>query len=144
MVRSRPELIPRLVVSLRSRRNLRVPAASRFRDYAPAAAMLPKMLQNDLKRAGWSVGRAAWELGVSIREYRELEAGTRSPSFETRERIRRLYGLARVASPESARGAQRLFAGGTFVLRFQVLTAKADTSRGNLRGVQHVPRPRNR
>jgi hypothetical protein len=31
---------------------------------------------------GWSVGRAAWALGVSIREYRELEVGTRSPTFD--------------------------------------------------------------
>jgi hypothetical protein len=31
-------------------------------------------------------------LGVSIREYRELEAGERSPSFETWDRICKLYG----------------------------------------------------
>ena len=37
--------------------------------------MLPTMLEHNRKQAGWSVGRAAWELGVSIREYRELEAG---------------------------------------------------------------------
>jgi hypothetical protein len=36
------------------------------------------------KRAG-RFGRAAWELGVSIQEYRELEAGARSPNFETGE-----------------------------------------------------------
>jgi hypothetical protein len=29
--------------------------------------------------AGWSVGQAAWRLGVSIREYREFEAGMRTP-----------------------------------------------------------------
>jgi hypothetical protein len=46
-------------------------------------AELPGMLEHDRKQAGWSVGRAAWELGVSIREYRQLEAGTRSPSFGT-------------------------------------------------------------
>jgi predicted transcriptional regulator len=54
--------------------------------------MLPKMLEDDRRRAGWSAGRAAWELGVSIREYRELEAGARSPSFETWDRICKLYG----------------------------------------------------
>jgi hypothetical protein len=37
--------------------------------------MLPKMLEHDRKQAGWSVGQAAWRLGVSVREYRELEAG---------------------------------------------------------------------
>jgi transcriptional regulator with XRE-family HTH domain len=50
-------------------------------------AMLPVILERDRKRAGWSVGRAARELGVSIREYRELEAGVRSPAFETWDRI---------------------------------------------------------
>ena len=45
--------------------------------------MLPAMLEHDRKQAGWSVGRAVWALGVSIREYRELEAGTRSPTFDT-------------------------------------------------------------
>ena len=43
--------------------------------------MLPTMLEHDRKRAGWSVGEAAWRLGVSIREYRELEAGERMPNF---------------------------------------------------------------
>ena len=38
-------------------------------------AMLPKMLEDDRRRAGWSVGQAAWRLGVSVREYREIEAG---------------------------------------------------------------------
>ena len=50
------------------------------------------MLKRDRKQAGWSVGRAAWELGVSIREYRELEAGTRTPDWETFDRICKLYG----------------------------------------------------
>jgi transcriptional regulator with XRE-family HTH domain len=50
------------------------------------------MLEQDRKRAGWSVARAAWELGVSIREYRELKAGERSPNWETFDRICKLYG----------------------------------------------------
>jgi hypothetical protein len=36
-------------------------------------AMLPAMLEHDRKRAGWSIGQAAWRLGVSVRTYRELE-----------------------------------------------------------------------
>jgi hypothetical protein len=40
--------------------------------------MLPRMLADDRRRAGWSVGQTAWRLGVSIREYREIEAGARS------------------------------------------------------------------
>ena len=54
--------------------------------------MLPTMLEHDRKRAGWSVKQAAWRLGVSISEYRELEAGDRSPSFETWDRICKLFG----------------------------------------------------
>ncbi|HWL91763.1 MAG TPA: hypothetical protein VNP90_10420 [Actinomycetota bacterium] len=40
-------------------------------------AMLPTMVEHDRKQAGWSVSRAAWRLGVTVREYRELEAGAR-------------------------------------------------------------------
>jgi DNA-binding XRE family transcriptional regulator len=53
------------------------------------------MLKHDRKQAGWSVGRAAWRLGVSIREYREIEAGDRVPSWETFDRICRLFGWRR-------------------------------------------------
>jgi hypothetical protein len=48
-----------------------------------AVAMLPTMLEQDRKRAGWSVGEASWQLGVTVREYRELEAGERWPNWET-------------------------------------------------------------
>ena len=41
------------------------------------------MMRRDRKREGLRECRAAWLLGVSVREYRELEAGTRSPTFET-------------------------------------------------------------
>jgi transcriptional regulator with XRE-family HTH domain len=41
---------------------------------------------------GWSAEQAARRLRVSVRGYRELEAGTRSPSFETWARICKLYG----------------------------------------------------
>jgi hypothetical protein len=34
----------------------------------------------------------AWRFGLSVREYRELEAGERSPTFETWDRICKLYG----------------------------------------------------
>jgi hypothetical protein len=40
---------------------------------------------------------AAWRFGVTIREYRELQAGgTRSPMFETWDRICKLYGWPRL------------------------------------------------
>ena len=36
--------------------------------------------------------RAAWPFGVSVREYRELEAGERWPDHVTWDRICKLYG----------------------------------------------------
>jgi DNA-binding XRE family transcriptional regulator len=56
----------------------------------PAAFRM--MPEEDRKRAGWSVGQAAWRLGVSIREYRELETGDRWPNWETWDRICKLFG----------------------------------------------------
>ena len=35
--------------------------------------MLPVMLEQDRRRAGWSVEQAARRLSVSVRAYRELE-----------------------------------------------------------------------
>ena len=61
--------------------------------YGPPMAMLPTMLEDDRRRAGWSVGQAAWRLDVRVREYLELEAGDRSPNFETWNKICKLFGL---------------------------------------------------
>jgi DNA-binding XRE family transcriptional regulator len=54
--------------------------------------MLPVMLKQDRQRAGWLVEHAAWRLGLTIRDYREIEAGAHSPSFETWDRICKLFG----------------------------------------------------
>jgi hypothetical protein len=58
-------------------------------------AMLPTMLEADRKREGWWVGRAAWRLGMSIREYRELEASERWPKEGTWGRIFEVFGWNR-------------------------------------------------
>jgi hypothetical protein len=50
------------------------------------------MLRRDRERSGLREARAAWLAGVSVREYRELEAGTRAPNFDTWDRICKLYG----------------------------------------------------
>jgi hypothetical protein len=50
------------------------------------------MMQRDRKREGLRVCRAAWLIGVSVREYREIEAGERMPDFETWDRVCKLYG----------------------------------------------------
>jgi predicted transcriptional regulator len=60
--------------------------------YGPPMAMLPRMLEEDRMRSGWSVGQVAWRLGITVREYRELEAGERWPNWETFHRILDLFG----------------------------------------------------
>ncbi len=60
--------------------------------YGPPMAMLPTMLEEDRRRAGWSMGHVAWRVGISVREYREIEAGDRWPNGETFNRICELYG----------------------------------------------------
>jgi hypothetical protein len=50
------------------------------------------MMERDRKREGLRVCCPTWLIGVSVREYRELEAGTGSPDFETWDRICKLYG----------------------------------------------------
>lgn len=71
----------------------------------PLVAALPAMLEHDRKGVGWSVGQAAWRLGVSVREYRELEAGERWPCFETWDRICKLFGWPQTFI--AGRGASR-------------------------------------
>jgi len=57
----------------------------------PTLASYATMMQRDRKREGLRVCRAAWLIGVSVQEYRELEAGDRSPSPDTYQRISELY-----------------------------------------------------
>ena len=54
--------------------------------------MFAQMLQRDRERWGLRVARASWLFGVTVREYRELEAGTVKPSFDTYSRIVGLFG----------------------------------------------------
>jgi predicted transcriptional regulator len=62
-------------------------------------AAYPGMMQRARKHEGLRVCRAAWLVGVSVREYREIEAGDRTPSLRTYERIFELYGW-----PQTVRG----------------------------------------
>jgi transcriptional regulator with XRE-family HTH domain len=54
--------------------------------------MFSDMLERDRRRRGFTVGQVAWRLGVSPQEYRELESGTTLPTFDTWDRICKLYG----------------------------------------------------
>jgi hypothetical protein len=58
----------------------------------PSLAAYPTMMQRDRKREGLRVCRAAWLVGVTVREYREMEAGDRVPGVTTYERLCELYG----------------------------------------------------
>jgi hypothetical protein len=49
------------------------------------------MMERDRKREGLRICRAAWLIGVSVREYREIVAGDRMPSLDTYRRISELY-----------------------------------------------------
>ena len=70
-----------------------VPGASTGTEIATMAlaplrgGMFIRMLEDDRRRADWSMGQVAWRLCVSIRECREIEAGERWPSGETFNRI---------------------------------------------------------
>jgi hypothetical protein len=46
----------------------------------PSLAVYPAMMQRDRQREGLRICRAAWLIGVTVREYREMEAGDRGPS----------------------------------------------------------------
>jgi len=58
----------------------------------PSLAAYPGMMRRARKREGLRVCRAAWLIGVSVREYREIKAGHRMPSLDTYQRISELYG----------------------------------------------------
>jgi hypothetical protein len=59
-------------------------------DAVPSLASYPAMMQKDRRREGLRVCRAAWLIGVTVREYREIEAGDRTPSLDTYRRISEL------------------------------------------------------
>jgi hypothetical protein len=46
-------------------------------------AAYPSMMQRDRQRLGLRECRAAWMLGLTVREYREIEAGDRAPDMKT-------------------------------------------------------------
>jgi transcriptional regulator with XRE-family HTH domain len=61
----------------------------------PTLAAYPGMMQRARKREGLRVCPAAWLIGVSVRQYREIEAGDRTPGPSTYERISELCGWPR-------------------------------------------------
>ena len=57
--------------------------------------MFATMLRRDRERNGLRIARASWLVGVSVREYREIEAGTKVPDRDTYERVCELFGWPR-------------------------------------------------
>jgi len=55
-------------------------------------AAFPKMLERDRRREGLRLCCVAWLFGVTVREYRELEAGDRLPSLDSYERMSAYFG----------------------------------------------------
>jgi predicted transcriptional regulator len=53
------------------------------------------MLERDRQRAGLSIAKLSWQLGVSVREYRELVEGEAWPSYDVWERIEEFSGWPR-------------------------------------------------
>jgi hypothetical protein len=77
-----------------NRATSRVPAvsAARYAAIMASLAAYPGMMRRDRERLGLRECRAAWLIGVTVREYREMEAGERTPSVEAYERMRDVYG----------------------------------------------------
>ena len=76
-------------------RAIRPPANVGITNYIPLVSSLaayPGMMQRGRRREGLRVCRAAWLLGVTVREYRELEAGERLPDASTWERMCEAFG----------------------------------------------------
>ena len=73
----------------------------------PTLAAHPGMMQRARKREGLRVCRAAWLVGVSVQEYREIEAGERLPSLAACERIAELYGWPQTFIREAKVSARR-------------------------------------
>ena len=73
-------------------------------------AGFPKMLHADRERSGLTVDEIVWRLGVSRHEYRELEAGKRFPTFQTWDRMCKLYGWPQRFEVEADRGKRQVSA----------------------------------
>jgi hypothetical protein len=73
----------------------------------PTLAPYSVMMERDRKREGLRICRAAWLIGVSVREYREIVAGDRMPSLDTYRKITELYGWPQTFVHEVRQRAKR-------------------------------------
>ena len=54
--------------------------------------MFSDLLERDRKRLGLRDARAAWLIGATVAEYREIEAGRRYPTADQYDRIVEVFG----------------------------------------------------
>jgi DNA-binding XRE family transcriptional regulator len=66
---------------------------------ADTAAAFRAMLKQDREQRGFTVGQVAWRLGISWREYVELESGSALPNFEVWDRMCKLFGWPQTFYP---------------------------------------------
>ena len=82
-------------------------------------------MRRDRKREGLRVCRAAWLVGVSVREYRELEAGERYPTSQTWDRICELTGGRRGSFRRARGGGVERHYGSTWAILALIILAAA-------------------
>ena len=58
----------------------------------PTLAAFRRLLELRRKREGLRACRTAWLFSVTVREYRELEAGDRLSTLDTHDRVSRSFG----------------------------------------------------
>jgi hypothetical protein len=63
------------------------------------------MMQRDRRRQGLRVCRAAWFTEVSVREYREIEAGERWPGAGTWERMCEVFNWPQAFGTLGSKGS---------------------------------------
>jgi DNA-binding XRE family transcriptional regulator len=81
------------------------------------AAAFRGMLRRDRERWGMTEAQAARRFGLTLNFYRQLEAGTASPSFETYSAVCELFGWPRSftkAARVTARAPPRPGGSGSF------------------------------
>ena len=66
--------------------------STRLGPLVPSLAAFPRMLETDRRRRGFTVGQAAWRLGIAPDQCRALEAGEPIHDFDTWDRICKLCG----------------------------------------------------
>jgi Helix-turn-helix domain len=57
--------------------------------------MFATLLRRDRERNGLRIARAPWLVGVTAREYREIEPVTKAPDWDTYERVCEPFGWTR-------------------------------------------------